>query len=76
MLHSKIRAPNSSNSNSGGSDDEGRPKSGESRKSNNSNGSGSSREESSSLPEDHQFREYIVLEYAENGDLFDFTVAF
>lgn len=49
-------------------DDEERPKSGEARKSNRSNGSSDEGEK------DYMTR-FIVLEYAENGDLFDFTIA-
>ncbi len=49
-------------------DDEERPKSNESKKSNRSNGS-------SDESEKDTLSRYIVLEYAENGDLFDFTVS-
>ena len=49
-------------------EDEERPKSNESKKSNRSNGS-------SDEAEKEVLSRYIVLEYAENGDLFDFTVA-
>jgi serine/threonine protein kinase len=48
-------------------EEEERPKSGESRKSNRSNGSSDEDKDSISR--------FIVLEFAENGDMFDFTVA-
>jgi serine/threonine protein kinase len=49
-------------------DDDERPKSGEAKKSNRSNGS-------SDEGEKDPMSRYIVLELAENGDLFDFTTA-
>ncbi|CDW72546.1 protein kinase domain containing protein [Stylonychia lemnae] len=64
MVHSKMN-------------EEDRPKSGESGKSNKSNSSGSGEEnEQNSYQRDQQgFDKYIILELAENGDLFDFVVS-
>jgi serine/threonine protein kinase len=62
MVHHKV-----------GDEDEERPKSGESRKSNKSSGSERGEEDSNGLKT--EFKRYIVLDYAENGDLFDFTIA-
>lgn len=76
MIHSRMRGG------SNNSDDENcssgrRHKSGESRKSNNSNNSGNgSNSSDENNANENEFDQYIILEYADNGDLFDFTVAF
>jgi serine/threonine protein kinase len=59
-----------------GEEDE-RPKSGESRKSNRSNNSsgGEEQDQSRNANEVEQFSKYIILEYADNGDLFDYVIS-
>jgi len=52
-----------------------RQKSGESRKSNRSNNSSSGEEQDAKMESEQEFSKYIILEYAENGDLFDFIVS-
>lgn len=54
-----------------------RPNSGESRKSNKSNNSSSGEEveHNNYSNSGRDFSKYIILEYADNGDLFDFVVS-
>ena len=52
-----------------------RPGSGDSQRSARSDNSNEERDRSSSSGNKPEFSRYIVLDYAENGDLFDFVVS-